>query len=98
MYTCPETKNLEETPYYGRESFFGVEARLSHFVLQVKRRCQGPEVKQPFHLYWWAELNFGQETAFLEASVLKAFLREAVFYYYITLNLFSAACRVWNSS
>ena len=46
MYTCPEIKNLEETPYYGRESFFGVEARLSHFVLQIKRRCQGPEVKR----------------------------------------------------
>ena len=41
--------------------FFEEEARLSHFVIHIERRHRGPEVK----LYWWAELNFGQEPAFL---------------------------------
>ena len=34
---------------------------FSHFVLHVNRSRLGPEVKEPLDLYWWAELNFGQE-------------------------------------
>ena len=59
---------MEEIPYYGRER--GQKRGFSHFVLHVKRRRRGPEVKRPFDLYCWAELNFGQEPVFLE-SVLK---------------------------
>ena len=29
--------------------------------------------KRPFGLYWWEELNFGQELVFLEASIIKCF-------------------------
>ena len=62
-----------------REFFFGgggggvQKQGFSHFVLHVKRRLRGPAVKQPFNLYWWVELNFGQELVFLEASVFKLF-------------------------
>ena len=56
--------------YYGRERFFlifslGQNRGFSHFVLHVKRR--GPKVKQPFNLYWWAELNFGQDPVFFKS-------------------------------
>ena len=33
IYLDPEIKNVEETPYYGRESFLG--GRSLHFVLHV---------------------------------------------------------------
>ena len=55
----------------------GQKRGFSHFVLHVKRRRQGPEVKRPFNLYWWAEFDVGQEPVYLEAS--KAFPRETVF-------------------
>ena len=51
----------------------GQKRGFSHFVFHVKRRRQGLEVKRPFDLYWWAELNFGQESVFLEASIFKLF-------------------------
>ena len=38
-------------------------------AILFSRRRQGSEVKRPFDLYWWVELNFGQEPVFLEASV-----------------------------
>ena len=58
-----------ETPYCGQERIFfpmGQKWGFSHFVFHIKRRCQGPEFRWPFDLYWWAELNFGQEHEFLE--------------------------------
>ena len=48
----------------------GLKRDFGHFVLHVKRRRRGPEVKQPFDLYWQVEFNFGEEPVFLEASVL----------------------------
>ena len=42
----------------------GQKRGISHFVFHVKRRDQGPDVKQPVDLYWWAELNFGQKSVF----------------------------------
>ena len=39
----------------------GKKRGFSHFVLHVKRRHRGREIKRPFDLYWWVELNFGQE-------------------------------------
>ena len=60
------------------EKDFGVEAGFNHFVLHVKHRRRGQEVKRPSDLYWWEELNFGQEPVFLEASSVLAFPREAV--------------------
>ena len=77
LHVGPEIKTI--TPYYGRERFFllslGQKQGFSHFVLHVKHRHRGLEVKRPFNLYWWAKLNFGQEPSFLEASVP----REGVF-------------------
>ena len=34
----------------------GGRSEASQFVLHVERRCQDPEVKRPFDLYWWVEL------------------------------------------
>ena len=57
--------------------FLGTQKRgFSHFVLHVKRRRPGPEVKRPFNLYWWVKLNFGQEPTFSELSVFKFFLEK----------------------
>ena len=52
----------------------GQKRGFSHFVLHVKHRRRGPEIKRPFTLYWWVELTFGQEPVFLEASVFKVVL------------------------
>ena len=47
-----------------KDSFsLGQKRGFSHFVLHVKCRRRGPEVKQLFDLYWWVKLNFGQEPA-----------------------------------
>ena len=51
---------------------FGQKRGFNYFV-HVMHMRRGPEVKQPFDLYWWEELNFGQESVFLEASVFKLF-------------------------
>ena len=72
--------------------FFGQKRGFSHFVLHIKCRHRGPEVKRPFNLYWWAELDFGREPVYLEASVFKLF-PEKVFS--TTKNIFSAASSTW---
>ena len=58
-----------------KKEFFslGKKRGFSHFVLHVKHWRRGPEIKRPFDLYWWEELNFGQEPVFLEVCVFKVF-------------------------
>ena len=53
--------------------FFGKKRGFRHFVLHVKRRRRWPEVKRPFDLYWWEELNFGQEPVFFKRPYFKLF-------------------------
>ena len=68
MYLGPEINNQKKHPTIAENEFFplslGQKRGFSLFVLYIKRRRRGPEVKQPFHLYWWAELNVGHETVF----------------------------------
>ena len=45
---------------------------FNHFVLHVKCRRRGLEVKWPFDLHWLEELLFGQEPVLLEESIFKA--------------------------
>ena len=73
-----------------KDSFWGQKRGFSYFVLHVKRRRRGLEVKRPFDLYWWEELNFGQEPVFLEVSV-QALPQEAVLLPRI-VSLLLAAC------
>ena len=88
LYLGPEIR----IPYYGRESsFIGAEARLRPFYSLHKVQ----EVKRPFNLYLWAELNFGQEPVFLEASFFKLFPEKLLSNYKPTPNLFSASSSVW---
>ena len=46
--------------FWGEGGGGGQKRGFSHFVLHIKCRRRGPEIKRPFDLYWWAELNFGQ--------------------------------------
>ena len=71
----------------------GQKRGFSYLVLHVKCRRQGPEVKRPFDLYWWEELNFGQDHK-------RPFLLfpEKLFLTILSYpESFSAASSVWNS-
>ena len=54
IYLGPEIKNLEETPYYGRERIcflFGQKRGFSHFVLHIKRGIEARKLRDlPFLL------------------------------------------------
>ena len=96
IYLGPEIKNLEEPPYYGWEIFsLYLWADFCHFVLHIKSRHQGLEVKQPFNLYWWAELNFGQEPIFFKHPYFIFYPWSCFLTTKLTLNLLSAASSVW---
>ena len=63
---------MDEKDFWGVEVVCFFKQGFSYFVLHVKCRRRGLEVKRPFDLHWLAELLFGQEPVLLEDSIFKA--------------------------